>query len=665
MPDVSNAAIADALEELGDLYELDGAIVHRVLAYRNAARAVRESSLSVAALARAGKATALPGIGETLQQKIVTFLDTGTTPSTERMRAQFPPGLIAMTRLQGLGPKRARLLHKELGIETLEQLREAALAQRLRGVRGLGPKFEASVLLALEAGATQAAPRLLLPAAIELGEALAAGLREHAPSDTRVELAGSARRRVDAVKDIDLIATTAEPQALSALLEGLEQIEAVSSAGAAGARGRTHSGMSVDLRVARPEQHGNRLQHFTGSGRHNTALREAAVRRGLHVSEYGVLQEAGAPPGEARAGEPDGPGTSSRARRSRAASQPHAGDRPHTRTCATEAEVYELLGLAYIEPELRENRGELEAAALDGELPQLIAEGDVRGDLHCHTVASDGRASIAEMAHAARERGYEYLAITDHSASHGFGNDVSPDELRRQIERVAKTNAAIEGIELLAGSEVNILPDGSLDYDDELLAQLDWVVASVHTAFGMGEQRMTERMIAAIEHPLVDAIGHPTGRLIERREPYELDLEAVFAAAARTGTMLEINANPARRDLSDVHARAAARAGVRLVIDSDAHRPDTLANMRWGIATARRAWLSKEDVANTRPWSELEKLRTREGSRKRSNGRQRSGEDPGGDGQSPASSRGSSSSATTRSTASRRKGSKATKARPE
>jgi DNA polymerase (family X) len=631
MPDVSNATIADALEELGDLYELDGAIVHRVLAYRNAARAVRESPVSVAALARAGRATELAGIGETLQQKILTFLDTGTTPSTERMRAQFPPGLVAMTRLQGLGPKRARLLHKELGIETLEQLREAALAQRLRDVRGLGPKFEASVLLALQAGATQVAPRLLLPAAIELGEALAAGLRERAPADARVELAGSARRMVDAVKDIDLIATTDEPEALSGLLEGLEQIEAVSSAGAAGARARAHSGMSVDLRIARPEQHGNLLQHFTGSGRHNAALREAAVRRGLHVSEYGVLYEGGA-------GGHRPPSWAPRV------SQSYAGG--ETRTCATETEVYELLGLAYIEPELREHRGELEAAARERGLPRPIAEDDVRGDLHCHTVASDGHASIAEMAHAARRRGYEYLAITDHSASHGFGNDVSPDELRRQIERVAKTSAAIEGIELLAGSEVNILPDGSLDYEDELLAQLDWVVASVHTAFNMSEQRMTERVIAAIEHPLVDAIGHPTGRLIERREPYELDLEAVFAAAARTGTMLEINGNPARRDLSDVHARAAARAGVRLVIDSDAHRPATLANMRWGIATARRAWLTKDDVANTRPWGELAKLRGR-------------------DRQSSPSSRGSSSSATDRSTASRRKGSKAAKARPE
>ena len=295
-----------------------------------------------------------------------------------------------------------------------------------------------------------------------------------------------------------------------------------------------------------------------------------AVRDGRHVSEYGIREDSSGA----------------------------------MRTCTTEAEVYGLLGLHYVEPELRENRGELEAA-----LPRLIELTDIRGDLHCHTVASDGRATIAEMARAARERGYEYLAITDHSASHGFGNDVSPAELRRQIERIAEIDAGLEGMRLLAGSEVNIMPDGSLDYEDELLEQLDWVVASVHTAFGMDEQRMTERMITAIEHPLVDAIGHPTGRLIERREPYALDLGAVFAAAARTGTLLEINANPDRRDLSETHARAAVAAGVRIVIDSDAHRTETLQNMRWGILTARRAWLGAADVANTRSWDELALLR--------------------------------------------------------
>jgi DNA polymerase (family 10) len=416
-----------------------------------------------------------------------------------------------------------------------------------------------------------------------LGETLAADLRIEGPQDAHVQLAGSARRGVESVKDIDLVATTAEPLALAASLERLEQIESASSGGVAGARGRTHSGVAVDLRIAAPEQLGNLLQHFTGSAAHNAALRTRAAQSGLHVSEYGILDDASGA----------------------------------SRTCATEAEVYGALGLPYIEPELRENRGELEQTGA----PDLIELADIRGDLHCHTIASDGRATIAEMAQAARERGYEYLAITDHSASHGFGNDVSPTRLREQIERIAEIDSGLEDMRLLAGSEVNILPDGSLDYEDELLAKLDWVIASVHTAFAMDEQRMTERMIAAIEHPLVDAIGHPTGRLIERREPYAVDLEAVFAAAARTGTLLEINANPDRRDLSETHARAAVAAGVRIVVDSDAHRPETLGNMRWGVLTARRGWLGAHDVANTRSWRELRRLRKGAGARARSSRR--------------------------------------------
>ena len=587
--DLPNGAIADALEELGDLYELDGAIVHRVLAYRTAARAVREAPVSVAALAREGRAVQLAGIGTTLQEKIEALRQTGTIPAAEKLRAKFPPGLIEITRLPGIGAKRARLLHSELQIDSPRALREAALAQRVRDVRGLGPKFEAGVLEALERAAADPEgsgrrARLLLPQALELGESLTRGLSEgEGGGDTPVViLAGSARRMADSVKDIDLIAVTTRPVALAKRLAKLAEIESVSSASAAGARGRSHSGVGVDLRIGKPRQLGNLLQHFTGSGRHNAALREMAVRRGLHVSEHGVLD--------------DGDG--------------------RTRTCETEREVYELLGLAYIEPELREDRGELEAAGLESEpdhpgLPKLIEQQDIRGDLHCHTVASDGRNTIAEMAAAARDLGYEYVAITDHSATHGFGNDVSADELRRQIERVREVNAQLEDIELLAGSEVNILPDGRLDYEDELLAELDWVIASVHTAFGMGEQAMTERMMRAVEHPLVDAIGHPTGRMIERREPYAIDLGAVFEGAARTGTLLEINANPDRRDLSDVHARGAVRSGVTIVIDSDAHRTRTLANMRWGIATARRGWLCKEDVANTRPWRELEGMRKR------------------------------------------------------
>ncbi|HWX88246.1 MAG TPA: PHP domain-containing protein, partial [Solirubrobacteraceae bacterium] len=440
--------------------------------------------------------------------------------------------------------------------------------------------------------ADRKAPRLLLPKALELGRALAGGLTEAGGAGTRVAIAGSARRMADSVKDIDLIAVTRKPVALAKGLTSLPEIETVASAGKAGARGRSHSGASVEVRIAKPSQLGNLLQHFTGSGTHNAALREMSVRKGLHVSEYGIYDDA-------------------------------AGT---TTTCESEQEVYALLGLAYIEPELREDRGELALASREFQrahgasppradagsasgLPKLVELEDIKGDLHCHTVASDGHHTIEEMALAARARGYEYLAITDHSASHGFGDEVPPDELRLQIERVREVDAKLEGIRVLAGSEVNILPDGSLDYEDELLAELDWIIASVHTAFGMSEQAMTERMIAAAEHPLVDAIGHPTGRLIERRKPYALDMPALIEAAVRTGTMLEINANPNRRDLSDVHARAAARAGAAILIDSDAHWIERFDVMRWGIATARRAWLTAQDVANTHPWEQFARLR--------------------------------------------------------
>ncbi|HTA13744.1 MAG TPA: helix-hairpin-helix domain-containing protein, partial [Solirubrobacteraceae bacterium] len=400
--ELPNSVIADALEELGDLYELDGAIVHRVLAYRSAARAVREAPVSVAALARAGRATELAGIGATLEEKILALIETGTIPAAEKLRARVPAGLIALTRLPGLGPKRARLLHSELGIDSLDALREAALAGRLRTVRGLGAKFEASVLDSIARMAADPAEhsvaRLILPKALDLGAALAGGLAERGGQGTEVLIAGSARRMADSVKDIDLIAVTRKPVTLAKSLASLPEVESVASATRAGARARTYSGMSVDLRIAKPGQLGNLLQHFTGSGKHNAALREAAVRRGLHVSEYGI--------------EDDATGA--------------------TTVCASEPEVYARLGLAYIEPELRENRGELAAASLESgpALPELIELGDIRGDLHCHTVASDGRNSIEEMALAARERGYEYVAITDHSASHGFGNDVSPEQLR-------------------------------------------------------------------------------------------------------------------------------------------------------------------------------------------------------------------------------------------
>jgi DNA polymerase (family 10) len=568
MPNPSNGTIGDALDELGDLYELDGAVVHRVLAYRNAARVVRDAPTSVAALALAGRVTELPGIGATLEQKIRDLIETGEIPAAAKLRERFPPGLLAITALPGLGPKRARRLFDELGIDSPQALREAATAHRLRALKGFGAKFEESVLAALDAASAERPPRrVVLDRALAVGEQLCAALAAIDPG-ARIELAGSARRRAESVKDLDIVLDN--PALLDRVGE-LELIETAARSGESAARARTHSGMTVELRAVPPEQFGNLLQHLTGSAAHNAALRERAVRAGQHISEYGLLDDS-------------------------------SGE---TRVFAQERDLYAALGLPYIEPELRENRGEIEAAATDS-LPALIELGDIRGDLHCHTTASDGRVSIEEMAAAARQRGYEYLAITDHSATHGFGDEVSPDQLRRQIELVKAADARIEGIRLLAGSEVNILPDGSLDYSDELLAELDWVIASVHTSFALDEAAMTERVIAAARHPSVDVLGHLTGRLIERRPPYAIDTHAVFAAAAAAGTLIEINASPDRRDLSEVHARAAVAAGVGIVIESDAHWPARFDVMRYGVWTARRAWLGPADVLNTLSWPALE-----------------------------------------------------------
>jgi DNA polymerase (family 10) len=586
MTDPTNSQIAAALDERGDLYELDGAIVHRVVAYRNAAKAVRDASTSIAALVRAGRVTELPGIGATLETKLVALLEQGEIPQAVALRDKFPAGLVEMTRVPGLGPKRARRLYEEMGIDSLEALATAARQQRIRDLKGFGARAEEKLLEAVERAVAEdggiragTGHRVVLDRARAIGDEVVVALRAH-PAAVRVELAGSARRWADSVKDLDVVAASEDPGALIEAFSRLGAIEAVTSSGEASARARTHSGMSLDLKVVAPDQFGNLLQHFTGNKQHNVALREAAVRRGLHVSEYGILDDA-------------------------------TGE---TLRCATEQDVYSALGYAYVEPELREGRGELAAAALDGGagLPRLITVDDLRGDLHCHTTASDGKDEIEDMAHAALELGYEYLAITDHSASHGFGDDVSPERLEDQIERIHAANLAIEGIELLAGSEVNILPDGSLDYSDELLARLDWAIASVHTSFGMDERAMTDRIVAAAEHPSIDAIGHLTGRKIEARPPYAVDVERVIEACARTGTMLEINGSANRRDLDDVHARAAADAGVWILVTTDAHRVATLASTRpYGIATARRAWLTPERVANTRPWPEFATLRKR------------------------------------------------------
>ncbi len=478
---MTNAEIAAALEELGVLYELDGAVKYRVLAYSNAARAIRDSPVSVAELAAKGKATDIPGVGKTLAEKIDALLATGEIPAAVKLKAKFPTTLIEVTRVPGLGTKTARRLYDELEIATVEDLKAAAEAHQIRDLKGLGPKAEENVLASLERlGEPGEGPgRLLLSKVRPIAEELAAALREH-PAANRVEVAGSARRWAETCKDIDIIATADEPTALAEALAANPLIAAAGTPGPNGLRAQTHNGVSVDLRIVAPAAFGNLLQHFTGSKAHNVQLREEAVARGLSVSEHGIT--------ETETGKVD--------------------------LCESEAEVYERLGYSYIEPELREGRGELKAAR-EGELPDLIELGDIRGDLHSHTTLSDGRNTLAEMAEAGRDRGYAYMAITDHSASHGFGDHVTPERLWERIEEVKEWNEGKRDFHLLAGSEINIGLDGGLDYPDDLVEALDWVVASVHTSFSISPKEMTARVLEAIENPQVE-LHRPSHRTPDR-----------------------------------------------------------------------------------------------------------------------------------------------------
>ena len=572
-----NAEIAAALRELGILYELDGADRYRVLAYREAARTVANSPVSVEQLAEEGRLTELPAVGKTLAEKIETLIQTGSIPSADKLKRKFPATLVEVTRVPGLGAKTARRIYDEVGVENLVQLKEAAEQGRLAGIRGLGPRTEENILASLE-GVTDdgMGERLLLSNVIPIGDEICSDLKELGVAN-RIELAGSARRWTETCKDLDLIATTDDPATLAEALATHGLSAETRRGGDAAASVLTHAGLKVDLRIGTEDTFGNLLQHFTGSAAHNVQLRERALARGLSVSENGVA----------------------------------VVDGKKVHKFADEAGVYDLVGLPYIEPELREGRGEIEAGDT-GELPELITVDDIRGDLHCHTTLSDGRNSLAEMADAARKRGYAYLAITDHSASHGFGNDVSARQLAKRIEEIRAWNeSAPRGFRLLAGSEVNIGMAGEPDYPDELLAELDWVIGSVHTSFAISEKAMTERVIAAMDHPLIDCIGHLTGRLLLRREPYGVDIERIVEAAARAGTMMEINGNPNRRDLNEGHAKLAAEAGVRIVCNTDAHGTETLGNIKYSVATARRAWLTAKQVANTRAWRSFAPLRKR------------------------------------------------------
>jgi DNA polymerase (family 10) len=558
-----NPDVADQLDLLADLMELGGEDTFRVIAYRRAATRIRETPGQVAQLAIDGRAKDLQGIGRTIEEKIVQIVDHGEMLALTKRKAMVPPEVVEFMRLPGLGPKTAARIWRELGITTVADLRRAAEEQRLRALTGLGAKTEERVLKALTEKPVASDRKLLgqgLPAVL----AVVSVLREHPAADL-VSEAGSVRRRKETFRDLDLIATASDPAALTDYLTRLAWVERVEAKGDTKAVVVSNDGLRFDLRVVPPESYGNLLQHFTGSKHHNLALREDAVRRGFSVSEYGVETV-------------------------------ETGEVFRTRR---EEEVYEHLGYAYIPPELRENSGELEAARR-GELPTLVELGDLRGDLHSHsTWSNDGHNSIEEMALAAQGRGHEYLALTDHS------HYLRDGKLRAQWEEIEALNARLAPFRILRGIEVNIRADASIDASDEDMAACEWVIASLHTSF---DRNPTERVLAAMENPHVDCIGHLTARRITRRPGADVALERVVERALATGTFLEINSQPDRLDLRDTHARLAGEAGVPIVVSSDAHRIEALGFVELGIAQARRAWLTRDQIVNTRPWVDVERM---------------------------------------------------------
>ena len=567
----TNAEMAAIFREVADLLELDAANQFRIRAYRNAARSVEECSRPIAALAAESpeELTELPGVGDDLAAKIREISRTGSLALLRQLRRAAPAGAARLLRLPGVGPKHARALCEQLGVRSLASLRRAAVARRIRDLPGFGEKTETRILAEIDTRAAHGG-RSRRASVAEHAEALLTHLRA-VPGVRRAEIAGSYRRACETVGDLDVLVTGTDHAAIVAAFVGYGGMKSVLARGTTRAAIRLRSGLHVDLRVLDAKSFGAGLHYFTGSKAHNVAVRRMARERGLKINEYGVFR-----------------GT-------------------RRRGGSTEEEVFAAVGLPWIPPELREDRGELEAAAR-GELPELLEGTDLRGDLQSHTTHSDGRDSLEAMAEAAEALGYEYLAITDHTPSVRVAGGLDDDGFRRQMKRIDRLNARLRKLTLLKGAEVDIRADGSLDLRDTTLAALDIVLVSVHSHFRLPRPEQTARVLRALTHPAVDVLAHPTARLIGQRPPIALDIDAVCQAAADGGKLLEVNAQPERLDLDDIATHTALRRGVTLTLGTDAHSVEELGFMHWGVDQARRGWATRTDVANTLPLAKLLRL---------------------------------------------------------
>ncbi len=567
---VRNAEIADIFDRMADLLEIQGANPFRVRAYRNASRTVAGLGRSLAdMLAASEDLSKLPDIGKDLAGKIREIVDTGRLAALAALEKETPAGLVELTRLPGLGPKRVKSLYESLGICDLDGLERATRKHRIRELPGFGAKTEQRIMEAL-ARRTQDAGRHKLADVEEIAGAYVEYL-EAVAGVHRVVVAGSYRRRKETVGDLDILVTCTKGTPIMQAFVEYDEVDTVSSRGTTRSTVVLRSGLQVDLRVVPEISYGAALYYFTGSKAHNVAVRTIAVKKKLKINEYGVFE------GKRRV----------------------AGK--------TEEELFKAVGLRYIEPELRENRGEIEAAQTN-RLPQLVSMSDIRGDLHSHSDATDGQHSLREMAEAAKSRGYAYLAITDHSKRVTIAHGMDEARLRRQIEAIDRLNGTLKGIRILKGVEVDILENGSLDVRDSVLKRLDLVVGAIHSGFGSSRDKQTERIIRAMDNPYFNILAHPTGRLINQRPAYEIDMERVMRAALERGCFLELNAQPERLDLNDVHCRMAKDLGLKLAISTDAHSTSTLGYMRFGIDQGRRGWLEPGDVLNTHSWRELKTL---------------------------------------------------------